>query len=322
MTLLADIQAAALDSTVDLADTLRKCKVLAARLKHEEFAHWVAAELNGYNEANGYAKAELLPDYRRLTSHSIGSFALPGGGLAKNVPIPPSRLPDEFQRFVNALDFNQSVSALGEMLRTCAENGGVANIPWHAELVAYVQHHVAILDSGAVLMDAHLLVTTGAVKSVLDTVRTRVLDFVLAIEAENPDAGEVSPAAPPPISQDRLGDIFHVVVQQGSQVIIGNRGHATITTGAISFSPAIPAEKHSELDAHLAELRGHADAVADASDRTEAKNALVKLETQLAKPRPDPARTQSYIQLYAAIVTAAAPTVDALTKLLQAIGWL
>jgi hypothetical protein len=50
MTLLRDIQEAALDSKVNLADLLRKCKVLAARLKHEEFATWVDWELNGYPE--------------------------------------------------------------------------------------------------------------------------------------------------------------------------------------------------------------------------------------------------------------------------------
>ena len=103
MTLLGDIQAAALDSSIDLADTLRKCKVLAARLKHQEFADWVAAELNGY------ATADALPGYRRMKSHSLGTFAIPGGGLAENVPIPRSCLPEEFRRFVTDLDFAQSV---------------------------------------------------------------------------------------------------------------------------------------------------------------------------------------------------------------------
>lgn len=57
MGLLADIEAAATDSTVSISDLLRKCKVLAARLKHREFADWVNAELNGYNPSQ-------LPPYR------------------------------------------------------------------------------------------------------------------------------------------------------------------------------------------------------------------------------------------------------------------
>jgi len=50
MTLLRDIQEAAVDSTVNLTDLLRKCRVLAARLKHHEFATWVDREVNGYRD--------------------------------------------------------------------------------------------------------------------------------------------------------------------------------------------------------------------------------------------------------------------------------
>ena len=44
MSLLRDIQAVAIDSTVPLTTLLRKCKVLAARLSNAEFKQWVVSK--------------------------------------------------------------------------------------------------------------------------------------------------------------------------------------------------------------------------------------------------------------------------------------
>ncbi len=49
MSLLREIQNAAVDETVSLAVLLRKCKILAARLGNIEFKTWVDKELNGYD---------------------------------------------------------------------------------------------------------------------------------------------------------------------------------------------------------------------------------------------------------------------------------
>ena len=60
MSLLREIQDAAVDGTSDLESLLRKCRVLATRLKHDELKNWVTWELDGY-------PAEVpLPDYRKL----------------------------------------------------------------------------------------------------------------------------------------------------------------------------------------------------------------------------------------------------------------
>ena len=50
MSLLREIQEAAIDGSIDLPTLLRKCKVLAARLGNDDFTDWVDAELNGYKE--------------------------------------------------------------------------------------------------------------------------------------------------------------------------------------------------------------------------------------------------------------------------------
>ena len=76
MTLLEQIQNEAVDGTSDLATALRKCLILAARLKNQEFTEWVNHELNGYPE-------DAIPEYRVLFGHCYGNF-LGGGGVALN----------------------------------------------------------------------------------------------------------------------------------------------------------------------------------------------------------------------------------------------
>ncbi|MBW1649147.1 MAG: hypothetical protein JRJ44_00455 [Deltaproteobacteria bacterium] len=59
MSLLKEIQNDAIDSNIDLAVLLRKCKVFAVRLGSPEFKQWVG------NELSGYADIESLPNYQR-----------------------------------------------------------------------------------------------------------------------------------------------------------------------------------------------------------------------------------------------------------------
>jgi hypothetical protein len=51
MSLLQDIQDAAVDAAVPISTLLRKCAVLAARLDNDELRAWVAKELNRYEKA-------------------------------------------------------------------------------------------------------------------------------------------------------------------------------------------------------------------------------------------------------------------------------
>lgn len=50
MNLLDEIQTAIVDASSDLGTVLRKCKLLAARLKNEPFQEWLIWESNGYPE--------------------------------------------------------------------------------------------------------------------------------------------------------------------------------------------------------------------------------------------------------------------------------
>jgi len=74
------------------------------------------------------------------------------------------------------------------------------------------------------LIEAHMEVPTSAVAGVLDAVRNKALKFVLEIEEQAPDAGEVAPGSQP-VPVERVGQIFNTYVMGGAQnVAVGSPG--------------------------------------------------------------------------------------------------
>lgn len=93
-------------SAVPLSTVLRKAKVLAYRLKNQDFKDWVEHELNGYYEANE------RPEYRTISTESYGSFInmrWKGEGLA----IPTSVLPRELAENINQITLSQGIKEIG-----------------------------------------------------------------------------------------------------------------------------------------------------------------------------------------------------------------
>ena len=91
MSLLREIQNAAIDSKTDLASLLRKCKVLAIRLGSADFRKWVDDELSGYKSTGD------LPDYRILQVNSKGHFAGAFGSGINNADLPLFCIPEEYR---------------------------------------------------------------------------------------------------------------------------------------------------------------------------------------------------------------------------------
>ena len=53
--------------------------------------------------------------------------------------------------------------------------------PWPADIIAYYSHK-EIYTNGQVLREAHRILTKQSFTGILETIRTRVLDFILEIE--------------------------------------------------------------------------------------------------------------------------------------------
>jgi hypothetical protein len=125
MTLLEQIQNEAVDAKSDLATVLRKCRVLAARLKHKEFTNWIKHELDGYPE-------DGIPEYRILLGQAQGKFLGPMGSGLNNVPLLESDInPGEVRDRLLRIRLSGGVASLLVMLGRAQGHDGCIRIAWH-----------------------------------------------------------------------------------------------------------------------------------------------------------------------------------------------
>jgi hypothetical protein len=69
----------------------------------------------------------------------------------------------------------------------------------------------------------------GNLVELVNAVRNRLLDFVLAVWKEAPDAGAPSPQADQEIDPGRVTQIFNTTVYGGAANLVGNASHSSVT---------------------------------------------------------------------------------------------
>ena len=120
-------------------------------------------------------------------------------------------------------------------------------------------------------------------EQLLSAVKNRILDFVLQIEAENPDAGEAPPNTHP-VPAEKL----HPLVQQNFYGPVGNVAHSSHSfsqTATVGVSDADLRRLITELGGRLNQLQLGVD------EKRDAQTQLNTLNAQL-NDTPDPVIVQ------------------------------
>ena len=198
MSLLREIQEAAVSETTSVATVLRKCRILAARLKHDDLKTWVLYELDGYPDFDS------IPSYRILSCESFGNFFGRFGSEIRNAQIPLSCLPEKWRESLSNVYFNQGVGELQDLVSSSKE--GKLQQLWSADLYPIIGQQI-YQDMN--LVQAWKKISQSGVVGILDAVRNKILNFSLEIEAENPEAGESAPGAEPPVAPGIMNQIFN-----------------------------------------------------------------------------------------------------------------
>lgn len=204
MTLLREIQQAAVATDVKVPVLLRMCKILAARLGNDDFKAWVEHELSGYPNSRS------LPDYRILSVTSRGNFV--GATMNLNgVPIPLHHLPKETREALEHASLTEPISSYVDLVENAAAEDPEQQ--WHSGLVAAFCQKIFV---GMTCLGAWKVVPRNALVGVIDAVRNRVLSFALEVQSEAPDAGEAPPNSPP-LPQEEVSRVVRVTIYGGVQ---------------------------------------------------------------------------------------------------------
>jgi len=213
------------------------CKLLAARISHQEFAEWVDQELNGY------PSIKALPDYRVVRVDSYGSFVGSFSRAAK-LQVPVSVLPKELQdQYLHAY-MGSSISAYTALLS--GDKSGSVQEPWP---VALAVHNASTLTPDMQCVSAWKEIPIGAIVRLMDSVKTRVLGFAIDLEREAPNAGELPIGSQPPLSREKMTQIFNTN-------ITGSVGNVANASSGFSQSSVVAVEPGNwqSLQARLLEL--------------------------------------------------------------------
>ena len=219
MKLLEDIIESVTVSKKPVSDILRRCLVLAFKLKNETLKRWVEHELNGYGDA-----AEL-PDYRKSAGVAKGLFLGGFGAELRDQPLAAFILKPEHRHFANEIKLAQPIAAYEG-----AKSAQNAAVLWPADLVAMYQSKFI---QGYALNRAWMEIPGSVFTGLIDTVRTRILSFALEIQAALPEDSEkaiekITPAA--------IEHLVQVTILGGNNVIgnVSDFSAKTVIVGDIN----------------------------------------------------------------------------------------
>jgi hypothetical protein len=163
--LVLELQALATAPNTDIASLLRKALLVAAKLRLEEFRTWINCELNGYE------RGTVVPPYRqtRGTLHVINPFR----GLQPFI-VPDRTIADRLQLIEIRDPIGNLIHLLGESKHKTLQ------YPLPDDTVNFLMEAQESLSP----LPPVRLVSSGAIATVIDGIRSRILDWAIKLEQE------------------------------------------------------------------------------------------------------------------------------------------
>jgi hypothetical protein len=298
MSLFGEIQQDIL-SAAPLSAVLRKAKVLAYRLKNEEFKAWVEHESNGYDDSRS------LPEYRKISTHSNGNFVNYGWKMS-DMPIPSDNIPREMRDVINKVNMNQGIKELESQLETLhGSRIDTLGIAWPANLLPLLNGRV-FADTAC--LGAWRVITKGHITGIIENTRNRLLTFILELAERYPDeAKEDFSAERRSLSDEQIRQVFNYyimgdahsiisagTVSQGGNMTVFDQRNQNVNyqynaAGDISFDRVQNRiELVAELEKLKAELSKASSAGAiDGEVVTDGEYQITKAVQQAQKPEPN-----------------------------------
>ncbi|MDF2146765.1 hypothetical protein [Knoellia sp. p5-6-4] len=180
--LLAQIENGALDSSVPLADTLRKCVALGGRAGSTELRDWARRELDGYGPD------DELPEYR-----TVGAMIAIDGATMHAIitgqQIAHSSLPEFAQEAIKEeVDLRFGVAQLEDMVNN-SRKGFVRIQDAAMPDLARIMNHEA--PYGNSISAVYWQVSANSVLGVLDRTRTALVSLVAEMRAAGLDSQQL-----------------------------------------------------------------------------------------------------------------------------------
>lgn len=179
---MAEIERGALDTSIPLADTLRKCVILGGKSGSEKLRDWASRELQGYRD-------EELPPYRKVPA-PIKIDGINPGAQITGQQIPPHALPDPADKHIREeVELRFGVGELEAMLDRDATKSINLQPAGASKIVTLMNHENP--DPYQTVTALYWSVSPTAIRGVLDQIRTSLTMLVAEIRAAGPGGDDI-----------------------------------------------------------------------------------------------------------------------------------
>jgi hypothetical protein len=180
--LMQEIERGALDASIPLADTLRKCVILGGKSGSEKLRDWASHELQGY-------QSDELPPYRTIPAPLKIDGINPGAQITGQ-QISPHALPDPADKHIREeVELRFGVGEVEAMLDRDSTKPINLQPAGASQIVSLMNHEND--DPFQTVTALYWSVSPTAIRGVLDQIRTSLTMLVAEIRAATPDGDEI-----------------------------------------------------------------------------------------------------------------------------------
>ena len=216
MDLLTEIRTDLINESASLSNTLRKARILAEQLEFPELRDWVKSEIEGYQNDD-------VPEYRLLHLPVYGTFTVPLQRRTETVDI-SSNLPQQLRDKVQELAVVYKIAVLEEML---VSDDKESHRTFPVELTNILRQAVQMSD-GAMMIEAYQRLPHVFLAGILDSVKSRLLDFVLDLQGMNATPEALSDGS---VAPETIRNSFHFHINgNNNTVAVGENVSQTVST--------------------------------------------------------------------------------------------
>lgn len=175
MKLISDIINELMDSNQSLEGGLLKTKVLAARIGNIKLQDWVNGEISGFSDSSD------LPEYRKSSGEIIGDY-INGNYKYSGQTIPLLHLSTQAIKSIKQINVVDSISAIERFITESKSN---LRFLVNAETQLIIEESIRMNGNPYFqILGMHRITSPSLLTNILSTVRSKLLDFMLALETE------------------------------------------------------------------------------------------------------------------------------------------
>lgn len=259
-----------LGNNESISKILLKAQTIAFYLKDDTFTNWIKAEQNGYQST------EFLPDYRKINCTIKVDVSLPFRGILYGIDFPIDAIDDEIIKDnLSHMCFCDSIFIIEQMGNDRKNN----MLKMNASTYTFRYINKQFPDGN--IEGVHKLTNTSSAKAIVDSVKSKLLEFFLLLEEQF----ELNINFDIMANKEKIQNIVNQTINAG--VVNAGNGNISITSSEIiegNQNVSISSTNKKELTDIIERI----EEINKRYNDEDLADEIIVIKNDLAKPKQNP----------------------------------